>query len=268
MIRTALMEAFDLPYLLFYLGEELYAISVAFVHEMLRTPSVTKVPGGAAAERGVIELRGRIMKLIDLRRRIGMRPLAEELSEFESMFLQLKADHIRWLEELEACIRENRDFRLATDPHKCNFGRWYDRFRTNNDLLAKHLPRFEAPHNAIHQTAAEALAIAGAEGPDQALSLIAKKRKTCLADVIRLFDQVIGLLHETNTEIAVVISSNGKPLAITVDRVLAVERLSMETLRNPPVFCGNTRDILKIGQRKNSDELVTVLDPEHMICST
>ena len=251
------------PYLLFYLGEEIYALSAEFVREMILAPSVSALPGTAADIRGVINLRGKVVQIVDLRLRLGMQSLSEELQAFDDMLQQRKQEHVHWLEELEACIREKRDFRLATNPHECNFGRWYYSFKTNNALLAKYLPRFESPHDAIHGTASEAIAALHAGHTEQALAIVEGKRNNELAEVLKIFDNVMQVLRETNTEIAVVLISNGKPAAITVDRVLSVEHLPPENLQDPPDVFAGSRHILKIGRRK-SDELVSVLDPDSL----
>jgi len=258
------MAISELPYLLFYLGDEIYAISSEFVREMLLTPNVTALPEAAADVRGVINLRGKVVKVVDLRCRLGMEPLMELLDSFEKMLQLRKQDHINWLNELEDCIRGKREFKLATNPHECQFGRWYYSFKTSNDVLAKLLPRFEAPHDAIHKTAIEALAELYKGAPDKALAIIEERRDTALARMIRLLDNAMQLLRETNTEITVVLSSNGKPQAVTVDRVLSVERIPAEYLQDPPDIFGGSRSIFKIGRRKTG-ELVSVLDSNSLL---
>jgi chemotaxis signal transduction protein len=253
------MATSEFPYLLFYLGDEIYAISAEFVREMLLTPSLTALPGADADVRGVINLRGTVVKVVDLRRRLGMKPLVEVIQSFDNMLQLRKQDHINWLNELEDCIRERRDFKLATNPHECQFGRWYYGFKTNNGVLAKFLPRFEDPHNTIHKTAMEALAELHKGEPDRALSIIEERRDTALAEMIHLLDNITQLLRETNTEITVVLSSNGKPQAVTVDRVLSVERISAEDMQDPPDVFRGLHIISKIGRRKTG-ELVSVLD--------
>ena len=53
------------PYLSFKLGEELFAANVAKVLEILEVPKITKVPRSPAYMRGVINLRGSVLPVID-----------------------------------------------------------------------------------------------------------------------------------------------------------------------------------------------------------
>lgn len=61
-------------YLTITLGEENYAISVAMVREVLEVPHVTKIPMMPEYMRGVINLRGGVVPVIDLRVKFGMQP--------------------------------------------------------------------------------------------------------------------------------------------------------------------------------------------------
>jgi len=59
-------------YLTFKLGEEIFALDVAEVREILDFTSVTKVPRTPTFMRGVINLRGSVVPVMDLRLRLGM----------------------------------------------------------------------------------------------------------------------------------------------------------------------------------------------------
>ena len=59
-------------YLTFALGDESYAVDVRKVREIIRLTSITSVPQMPAFIRGVINLRGKIIPVIDLRVRFGL----------------------------------------------------------------------------------------------------------------------------------------------------------------------------------------------------
>lgn len=59
-------------YLSFSLGQEVFAIPVLTVREIMRICPITPVPKTPAHIRGVINLRGKIVPVIDLRRRFRM----------------------------------------------------------------------------------------------------------------------------------------------------------------------------------------------------
>jgi purine-binding chemotaxis protein CheW len=59
-------------YLTFKLGEELFALDITKVREVLDFTTVTKVPRTPDFMRGVINLRGSVVPVVDLRRKFNM----------------------------------------------------------------------------------------------------------------------------------------------------------------------------------------------------
>jgi len=69
---SAAEAAASTQYLTFKLGEETFALDVAEVREILDFTSVTKVPRTPSFMRGVINLRGSVVPVMDLRLKFGM----------------------------------------------------------------------------------------------------------------------------------------------------------------------------------------------------
>jgi purine-binding chemotaxis protein CheW len=61
-------------YLEFNLGEERFAIPLLTVKEVIAVPETTKVPFTPDYFLGVMNLRGQVLSVIDLRRRLGITP--------------------------------------------------------------------------------------------------------------------------------------------------------------------------------------------------
>ncbi len=62
----------DETYLTFQLEDEIFAVDVLNVHEVLEFKSVTKIPGVPDFMRGIINLRGSVVPVVDLRMKFGM----------------------------------------------------------------------------------------------------------------------------------------------------------------------------------------------------
>ncbi|NLT51745.1 MAG: chemotaxis protein CheW [Ignavibacteria bacterium] len=60
------------PYLSFNLDEEIFAVDVAKVHEVLEFTTITKIPRVPDFMSGVINLRGSVVPVIDLRMKFGL----------------------------------------------------------------------------------------------------------------------------------------------------------------------------------------------------
>jgi purine-binding chemotaxis protein CheW len=72
----------------FRLGKEEYGVDIKQVQEIIRAVDITPVPGTPAHVRGVINLRGKIIPVIDLRRRFGL-PAVEESEERRIVVVEL-----------------------------------------------------------------------------------------------------------------------------------------------------------------------------------
>jgi len=55
----------------FRVGRETYGVSITSLHEIVRVPEITAVPDAPDYMEGVINLRGKIVSVIDLRKRLG-----------------------------------------------------------------------------------------------------------------------------------------------------------------------------------------------------
>jgi len=53
----------------FQVGRETYGISITALHEIVRVPEITAIPDAPAHLEGVINLRGKIVSVVDLRKR-------------------------------------------------------------------------------------------------------------------------------------------------------------------------------------------------------
>jgi purine-binding chemotaxis protein CheW len=61
-------------YVVFALGEELFGVPIEQIQEINRLPEVTRVPHTASFVEGVVNLRGEVIPVIDLRKRFGLPP--------------------------------------------------------------------------------------------------------------------------------------------------------------------------------------------------
>ena len=62
----------DLQVVGFRIGNETYGVRIAAVREIVRVPEITSVPNAPESIEGVINLRGKIIPVMDLRKRFGL----------------------------------------------------------------------------------------------------------------------------------------------------------------------------------------------------
>lgn len=66
------LDIANLQTVTFRLGEELFLIDIIKIQEIIRMVNITGVPNSPEFVKGVINLRGRIVPVIDLRKQFGM----------------------------------------------------------------------------------------------------------------------------------------------------------------------------------------------------
>jgi len=62
----------------FRIGNETYGVRIGSVREIVRVPEITSVPNAPEAIEGVINLRGKIIPVMDLRKRFGSDAVAPD----------------------------------------------------------------------------------------------------------------------------------------------------------------------------------------------
>ncbi len=256
-----------MPWVIAQLNTKLFALNCAVVREMVILPEVCLVPGMPDYIRGVINLRGRVTPLVDLRRRLGMVSSEDEVESLCGMVEQRAQDHRRWVEELKNSVREKRKFTLARDPHQCAFGKWYDSQKSESTQLSAYLKRFDAPHQRIHALADTVEEMVEAGHADQALTTVTEAGNGALAEMLPMFTEFQQMIRDTRREIAVVLHGQAGTYAVSVDSVASVEQLAaadMEELSDTGLEQGNGL-VTSVAKRGKGNGLVLILAPESIL---
>ena len=80
----------------FQIGRETYGVPITSLHEIVRVPEITAVPDAPVYMEGLINLRGKIVSVIDLRKRFGDMGLVAKESTPEEFGRFLQSEITRW----------------------------------------------------------------------------------------------------------------------------------------------------------------------------
>ena len=243
-------EASELPWLVFTLGQNAYAVNSKFVNGIEMKPkNIVPLPEAPDTYCGLVERRGEVYPLLDMRKTFRFPTLDEETERFRAMMEQRKKEHIEWVDTLEHCAETGELFTLATDPHQCAFGMWYDSFSKDNNSAAILLRSVEAPHAKLHETAHEILSAVQNGDKETAKRLIHRARKEYVPKIIEIIDESEHAYKSTFKETVVVLKDGDQMLGLLVDRVLAVDKLhfiegsaNLKLLRQSRFFCTVARN--------------------------
>lgn len=218
------IEEITYPSIVFKVHNGLYAINSRYITTLLQKPAFENLPDAPDFLTGIFRYRESVIQMLDLRSFLGLPTLEQQSEEFIAMLEKRKKEHIDWAETLIQCVQNHEPFSLATDPHQCAFGRWYDNFRTENTAISHILDKVDKPHTALHRSAAEALACG--DDTERAADILKKVQEEYMPQVTGALDEVIHLVQEGIYHEMVLVLSGDTQLGLVVDEVLAVSELA------------------------------------------
>ncbi|MEG0615847.1 MAG: chemotaxis protein CheW, partial [Oscillospiraceae bacterium] len=146
----------DFPWLTFSLCGSHYAVNSRIVTSiLLLEQQINPIPESPEYIKGIINLRGEIVPLLDLRVLFKMKSFDDEFEEFTQMLAARKQDHINWVAALRKSVENKTEFTLTTDPEKCALGRWLASYETEYASVKFCLKELVEPHEKIHALADE-----------------------------------------------------------------------------------------------------------------
>jgi len=240
-----------------------YSIPSTNVRSIIKLPEITPIPNSDPFVRGIIEHRKNLYTVVDFRILTSEKSLVEEFSIFRNMLEQREKDHVNWLIELENSVIENRPFTLATDPHKCAFGKWYDNYKSKNLGISKILYKFNKPHKKIHMIATEIENLKEKGLIEECKSIIESTRNVELNTMKSLFTKLKDDSIINFTESAILLDMESKKIALAIEKVSSVESIKKQDTQNLNNFELVNFDnslITGLGESKESEMIVMLSD--------
>lgn len=255
------------------LGEQQFAVNISVVRELVPEYSLTfaYIPQTINCCLGVAAIRDEVLSVFDLRHLFGLPSLREETKELTEMLNTRERDHIRWLEELEASVRENRTFALQIDPHQCAFGLWYDSLIhdqhklfefCNGDLtLIDVICQFDIHHKQIHGIGARITELVSAGLADQAIAMIDTCRNTDLQSMRSLFARTRTMLTKLRAGVVLICNLDTEPFGLLVDGVDRVAVFGEHDIQEVDQLAGPNQLLMGVTTAVGDRQILQVLNP-------
>jgi len=133
----------DLHLVTFRVGTELFGVPISAVQEIVRVPSIARIPQSPDFVEGVINLRGRVITVIDMRKRLGQEPSQwkdGEIANKKARILVVEADRRLVgviVDEVAEVLRLDEDQTEAAPPMVAGLSNQYIRGvgKLKDDLL-------------------------------------------------------------------------------------------------------------------------------------
>lgn len=218
-----------MKYLKFNISNNSYALPVEHVVESIQITHISRLPKQPEYVLGAMNLRGKIISIIDSRIRMGLPSLKKERVQLVDQLKQREKEHIKWVNTLQSEVMNNQTISVQRDPTLCNFGKWYVPFmdqlndttgkRNNTDnVLVQLLQSFDEPHRRIHELANKADNLIKSGKRDEAISLIEITKETTLKKMVLLFSELYeAIQNQKLRDIIVIVNYDNLIFGITVD---------------------------------------------------
>ncbi len=247
----------------FRIAKEEFAFHMEHVREILRVQTPNQVPDVPDYVLGVLTVRGQILPVIDLRRLLQQRSLADE---FADSCRPLREEYERWLEHNEKVFANGSHAKVDSS-------------------ITETLRNWLADTNSSSQLLMEALAKARGLNEKVIKQLLARTRheergdheaaRACGDDVLSAGREAVAALHRFEQEIAqniqedqriIVVDAEGFVLGLVVDHVHEVLNVPKRLMEPPPRITSNGgMELSGVAKLDDGSRLIMLLDVAHLM---
>jgi len=218
----------------FWIGDELFAIDIDNILSVTQDlDNMLQPPVKSRGLLGVINYMDEPVAVYNFAEMLNIPSTRHIKSNLVELLNAREQDHIDWIDALESSLKEDVPFEKARDPHMCEFGKWYDKFKTRDEALSDIMEHFDKPHKEIHALADELIGLRDNGQLDSALDKLKIARMTNLNSLIKHFSHARSQIEESLHTVVINITNDGqKPLvALQIDEIHEVMNFEKSDLR-------------------------------------
>lgn len=260
-------EELKYPYVVFKIEGSYYCLNSKYIATIVQLPHFDKVPAAPANVTGMFRYRDQVIQMLDLRITFGLKPMKEEMDDFEKMIDARKQDHINWVNEFERCVKTEEPFRLGKDPHQCALGRWYDHFTTDNSEVLFHLKKIEEPHRQLHHAAHEVDACTqecdSCRRSECLKNVLSRVMEDNMPTILKLLDETKDLFRSSFYK-EMVLLLDGTKWGIVVDEIVGVEELNIIEQGDNKRVVSQQSYILNVLESPKREDLIFELNAQSL----
>lgn len=215
-------QQIEYPYIVFKVDDVKFAMSSEYILSISMLADTFGVEKTGDVYRGMTEITGQVIRLLDMRVVLGRTSMRHIEEEFVATITKAKDAHIIWMDTLESSIKNHTEFSLATDPHQCAFGKWYDSFKTDNQYLKRALAKLASPHAKLHNSAKKIIKLSQEGHFDLVEQELEKTNVICHQQIIPLLDEVIAEYKDIEREMVLYLKKPSGEMGIMVDQIFCI----------------------------------------------
>lgn len=201
-----------------------YLLNSERIKEILKYPPIKTVAESPEYIKGIISHKDKIIPVIGIRKLLGFESFEKEQLK---LLQKVENQHVSWMKDFEVSLKENRPFKKALDPHKCELGKWIDEslrcMRCNHDGFIDIVKNSVVPHhNALHNDGKEFLDELNSDSFEQQIEMIKAHGANTIKGLHTLKEEIHRL--SSSFEQLIIYDIDGVDVAFIVDSVAGLHQ--------------------------------------------
>ena len=247
----------------FRIAKEEFAFPMEHVREILRVSTPNQVPDVPDYVLGVLTVRGQILPVIDLRRMLQQRSLAEEFADF---CRPLREDYERWIMLTEKAFAGDAHAKVDSAAAE-RLRKWLAETNSSSQTLMEALARARGLNEKALKQLQTRLKHAERGDAEAALAsgheALGAARET-VAALLRFEEQIAQNIQEDQR--IIVVDAEGVVLGLVVDRVHEVMNVSKSLVEPPPrITAQGGMELSGVAKLNDGARLIMLLDVGHLV---
>lgn len=248
----------ELPWLIFTLSGNAYAVNSKYVSGIeMKSEKITPLPKAPEVYCGMVERRGAVYPILNMRKVFGFKSLDEELGEFRKLIEDKIAAEKAWFGKIISQLEEGGNAHIINQ----NNNKFFDKLAEYGSKLNAKIDKTKRAYNELSSVLND---IASAT-PEEKEMLLNRAKNEAFKQVIISLDGIAKAQENSFREIDVVLSDGEQMLGLLVDQVLAVDKIRSVSGSNKMRALLQSEYFIGVAQNDRVDLEILIIDEEKIL---
>ncbi len=258
-------------WLVFKVKNQSFAVKCLDVENIFKIDTEPKdLAGYSSYVRGVLDFRGKILPLIEMRKVLEIASFDEDFIEFQYIINNKMQEYNNLIDTLESTIISGNYSDGSFNLSECTLRDWIESYDNNNHGIKSQIKRILEPHDKLCELIKtfERTNFMNSKNEDdveEQFKNLEENMNNYKNRIIQLLEESISLFKENFKEMCVVLNNGTeKSIGIIVDEVISVTDLTMIDSKKVFDSVMNRGCVTKVASLKDDKKEIFILDIEKL----
>lgn len=248
------------------LGTRLFSVKADQVVSMEVLSELSEIPQAPSYIRGVAELRGQLIPVVDLRQVLGLGNYQEDLEKLSDIFSKGEKDFFKIITSFKANIGSSEMINLKSIQEDFTFSVWLKNYESDNIFISEICNSLKRRNLKILEKLKEVNLYLENNKRQEANEAFSDIENDELPKLKEIFKNTHEVIRDKSNELFIVIQQDESKFAVTVDHIEAVDLIEQAGDTEDTVFSflnPKLKELIEcIGRNKRFDDLIICLNIE------